>query len=61
MKDKTYMNAKELAAYLKLNVQTIYRKTWLKGEDRLPHIRVGHSIRFIKEVIDKWAGENSKT
>lgn len=45
------MTVEELAEYLKLNPQTIYRK-FRRGE--LPGIRIGRSIRFKRDVIDVW-------
>ena len=60
MENEVYINAKELAAYLKLNVQTIYRNVRAKNSDTLPRIRIGGAIRFSKNAIDKWLHENSK-
>jgi excisionase family DNA binding protein len=54
-----YMTAKELAAYLKLNPQTVYRKAKKKGEDKLPSVRIGRSIRFNKNDINNWLNKNS--
>jgi len=45
------MNVDELAAYLKLEKQTIYN--WLH-EKKISGIKVGHVWRFDKEMIDKW-------
>jgi len=46
-----YMDVKEVATYLKLNVQTIYRKVKL---GQLPCVRAGGAIRFKMEDVDKW-------
>ncbi len=45
------MTAEELAEYLKLDPQTIYRK-FRRGE--LPGVRIGKAIRFKRDVIDAW-------
>ena len=45
------MTAEELAEYLKLDPQTIYRK-FRRGE--LPGVRIGRAVRFKREVIDAW-------
>ena len=45
------MNIEELAAYLKLEKQTIYN--WLH-EKKISGIKVGHVWRFDKDAIDKW-------
>jgi len=45
------MTVGELAAYLKLDRQTIYRK-FRRGE--LPGVKIGKAIRFKRDVIDGW-------
>lgn len=45
------MNIEELAAYLKLEKQTIYN--WLH-EKKITGIKVGHVWRFDKNAIDEW-------
>ena len=45
------MNIEELAAYLKLEKQTIYN--WLH-EKKITGIKVGHVWRFDRNAIDKW-------
>jgi len=45
------MTAEELAAYLKVDLQTVYRR-FRKGE--LPGVRIGKAIRFKRDVIDGW-------
>ena len=45
------MNIVELAAYLKLEKQTIYN--WLH-EKKISGIKVGHVWRFDKHAIDEW-------
>jgi len=48
------MTVKELAEYLKLNFQTVYRKVQ-HGE--IPGSKIGRGWRFQKSVIDRWLSE----
>lgn len=52
------LTVNELAAILKLNPQTIYRKV---DAGEIPYIRVDKSIRFNKEEIDNWILKNTMT
>jgi excisionase family DNA binding protein len=45
------MDVDELAAYLKLQKQTIYN--WLHAK-KISGIKVGHVWRFDKKAIDSW-------
>jgi len=45
------MSIVELAAYLKLEKQTIYN--WLH-EKKIGGIKVGHLWRFDKDAVDRW-------
>ncbi len=45
------MTVEELAEYLKLDPQTIYRR-FRRGQ--LPGVRIGRAIRFKRDVIDNW-------
>ncbi len=45
------MTAKQLADYLQLNELTIYKRVQL-GE--IPVVKLGRSLRFKKDIIDKW-------
>lgn len=45
------MSIEELAAYLKLEKQTIYN--WLH-EKKIGGIKIGHVWRFDRSAIDKW-------
>jgi excisionase family DNA binding protein len=50
------MTVEELAEYLKLDPQTIYRR-FRKGE--LPGVKIGRAIRFKRDVIDGWLRASS--
>ena len=45
------LNIDEACEYLKLARSTIYRFT---RAGIIPHIRIGRSLRFKKEVLDEW-------
>lgn len=45
------MTAEQVAEYLQINKQTVYRRA-RAGE--IPSIRIGKVLRFKKEVIDGW-------
>jgi len=45
------MTAEELAQYLQVDEQTIYRKT--RGHE-IPAVYIGKVVRFKKDVIDGW-------
>lgn len=48
------MTVKQLAEYLKLNYQTVYKKVQ-RGE--IPSSKIGRGWRFQKSVIDRWLSE----
>ena len=48
------MTVKQLAEYLKLNYQTVYKKVQ-KGE--IPASKIGKVWRFQKSIIDHWLSE----
>lgn len=56
IEDKRLMNVKELAKYLGLVEQTVYRMV-SRGE--IPVVKLGRIIRFRKSTINKWL--NGKT
>ena len=45
------MTAEQLARYLQLDEQTVYRKT---RAGQIPAVRIGKILRFKKDVIDGW-------
>lgn len=44
----------DAAHYLRIPVSSIYKMTARKASVRIPHIRIGNSLRFRKEDIDHW-------
>lgn len=51
------LTLQEVARYLKLSPDTIYRRA-KRGE--MPAVRVGKLWRFPKDLIDKWLRERAK-
>lgn len=50
------LDARECAAYLALEVQTVYR---LARRGALPHVRLGRTVRFRREDLDRYLAECS--
>jgi excisionase family DNA binding protein len=57
MDDSPLMDVNELAAYLQIHRETIYR---LIKRRKLPAFKVGYDWRFGKEEIDRWLCEQQK-
>ena len=51
------LNKNELAAYLKVGIQTI---SYLLYSKQLPKIKIGKEYRFLKSDIDNWIKEQSQ-
>lgn len=49
--EEKLMEVNELAKYLCLDRQTVYRKAKNK---EIPSVRIGRTVRFKKSDIDKW-------
>ena len=45
------LNARQVAAYLSVSLQQIYA---LSKESRIPHYRIGYSLRYRQHEIDAW-------
>ena len=45
------MTVSEVAEYLRVNPQTVYRKT---KTGQLPAVRIGRAIRFRRVELDEW-------
>lgn len=52
-----FMNLKETATYLRLNIYTIYR---MAEQGRIPAMKAGKQWRFSKEELDKWMKKQVK-
>jgi excisionase family DNA binding protein len=55
--ERTTLTVKEIAVYLDLSVDFIYK---LAREKEIPHIRIGARIMFKKDSIDNWLSELEK-
>jgi len=53
----TWLTVKEVAKYLKLSTDLIYK---LAQQGRIPASKVGSAWRFRKEKIDRWMDANEK-
>jgi len=51
------MSARDLSRYLKINEKKIYK---LVQEGKVPSMKIGGKIAFVKELIDKWILENTE-
>tara|TARA_E500000178_G_scaffold326273_1_gene354349 strand:- start:446 stop:643 length:198 start_codon:yes stop_codon:yes gene_type:complete len=52
------LNKNELAAYLKVGIQTI---SYLLYSKQLPKIKIGREYRFLKSDIDSWIKDQSQS
>lgn len=55
--EKEFMNLREVADYLRLNVYSVYR---MAEQGRIPAMKAGRLWRFRKEEIDKWMKDQAK-
>lgn len=44
----------EVSAYLRIPVSSVYRMTARKARVRIPHIRIGGTLRFRQSDVDQW-------
>lgn len=51
------LSARELSRYIKINEKKVYK---LVQEARLPYVKIGGKIAFVKELIDRWILENTE-
>ena len=56
--DNEILTIEEVAAYLRLTPQTIYR--WAQ-EKRIPAAKLGKEWRFRKSIVDRWLDEQILT
>ena len=52
--EKEILTIEDLAAYLRLKPQTIYK--WAQG-NRIPAAKLGKEWRFRRSIIDRWLDE----
>ncbi len=51
---KKYLSVKELSAYLRLSVPSIYKKV---ADDEIPHHTINARILFEQSEIDQWIAQ----
>lgn len=57
MKQKKYMDVKELSEYILSTPSTIYSK---KCRNQIPHKKIGGRLLFECELIDEWINNGGK-
>ncbi|NWO14671.1 MAG: helix-turn-helix domain-containing protein [Virgibacillus sp.] len=55
--ERTTMTVKEIAVYLDLSPDFIYK---LCREKKIPHIKIGSRTMFKKDTIDRWLSDLEK-
>jgi excisionase family DNA binding protein len=48
------MTVSEIAAFLKVPVSWIYDRTRRRGNERLPHVKLGKYLRFSMPEVNEW-------
>lgn len=48
MSELEVWTAKDVARFLKMHEQSVYRMT---KEKRIPYFKIGHTVRFVKQAI----------
>lgn len=51
------ISARELSQYLRINEKKVYK---LVQESKIPHIKIGGKIAFVREIVDRWILENTE-
>lgn len=52
--ERRTMSAADVATYLGLHKDTVYELVKAK---EIPHLKIGHRIFFLQEVIERWLEE----
>jgi excisionase family DNA binding protein len=48
------MTVKEIAAQLKVPVSWVYQRTRRRGNERIPHLKLGKYLRFSASEVTTW-------
>ena len=51
---KNLLTIDEISVTLRKPKGWIYRRTMQKGEDTIPHIKLGKQLLFIEEDVERW-------
>ena len=49
-----FLTVKEMAEKLRVPVSWIYARTRLRGQDTIPHLKVGKYLRFKEAKVLEW-------
>jgi excisionase family DNA binding protein len=55
------LTVKEVAGMLNVPVSWIYERTRKKGQDRLPHVKLGKYLRFDTNEVHRWLQTNARS
>ncbi len=50
----TLWDVAEVAAYLKVSTNAVYRMTARRASIPIPHVRLGRKVRFRRADVDRW-------
>jgi len=53
--EREFMDVAETARVLKVHVSWVYERTRRRGQDRIPHIKLGKYLRFDRSEVLTWA------
>ena len=53
--DGDLMDVTETARVLRLPISWVYERTRRRGRDRIPHIKLGKYLRFVRTEVMTWA------
>lgn len=55
--NKTIMNVREVAKYLRISEAKVYR---LVKQGEIPAMRIGKAWRFRKDILEEWIRQNTE-
>ena len=53
--DSDLMDVTETARVLHVPISWVYERTRRRGRDRIPHIKLGKYLRFVRTEVMTWA------
>lgn len=59
--DCDLLTVNEIASTLHVPVSWVYERTRRRGEERIPHIKLGKYLRFELEAVRKWLNRRRKS
>jgi excisionase family DNA binding protein len=58
--EQSYLTIDDIALMLKLPKSFVYEHTRKGAKDRIPALRFGKHLRFVREEIEKWGRKRYK-